>query len=282
MGTANEKTIVLTNELLASKQKLGPFVRPKRKRSNILGFEVDRMTLDECVHYAEQAILSRRQLHIVLVNAAKIVKALSDPELAGIIRSADLVGADGVPIVWASRMLSWPLPGRVNGTDLMDRLIELSAEKGYGLYLLGARQNVIERVVKNLKRKYPNIRIVGYRNGYFQTKADMHHAVRKIAQSNADILLVGMGTPMKEKWVRSHIQELGVPVIHGVGGSFDILGGLTKRAPLWMQRYGLEWFYRLMQEPRRLWKRYLVTNVLYIFLVLKEAVKRFFRFRNET
>jgi len=260
-------------------RELQAFSDKKNDRSHILGFDVDRVTLDRCVDYAEKAIAARQQLHIVLVNAAKIVKARKDPELAQIIRSADIVGADGVPIVWASYLLSRPLPGRVNGTDLMDRLIKISAEKGYKLYLLGARQHVIDRAVKRLQRQYPGIRIAGYRNGYFSSEDEMRQAVQDIAASGADILLVGMSTPLKEKWVRTHRRELMVPVIHGVGGSFDILGGLTKRAPVWMQRCGLEWFYRLSQEPRRLWKRYLITNIAFVFLVCKAGIARAFHVR---
>jgi N-acetylglucosaminyldiphosphoundecaprenol N-acetyl-beta-D-mannosaminyltransferase len=231
------------------------------------------MSLNDCVRFIDKAIPSRQNCHIVLVNAAKIVKAKFDRELAYIIRTADLVGADGVPVVWASRLLGEPLPGRVNGTDLMERLIELAAQRGYRLYLLGARKEIIDHAVSLLLAKHTNLQIAGYRHGYFLNEAEELAVVKEIAESRADILLIGMGTPMKEKWVRRYIDQLDVPIIHGVGGSFDILGGFTKRAPLWMQRAGLEWFYRLCQEPRRMWKRYLITNSLYIFLVFQELFK---------
>ena len=252
----------------------------KNGRSKLFGFNVDRMTLDECLKQIEDAIANRERLHIVLVNAAKVVKSRSDNELAHIIRTADLVGADGVPIVWASYFLSKSLPGRVNGTDLMDRLFVLSAQKGYRVYLLGATQNVIEDAITRLKAEYPKIEIAGYRNGYFYSQEEEEKAISAIANAHADILLVGMSTPLKEKWVRSHIRELNVPVIHGVGGSFDILSGLTRRAPVWMQNYGLEWFYRLLQEPKRLWKRYLVGNTMYISLVFQELFRNIRRIFN--
>ena len=233
------------------------------------------MTLDQCVQHLENAIRNRQKTHIVLVNAAKIIRARKDAELGRIIKTADLVGADGVSIVWASQLLRQPLPGRVNGTDLMERLIELSARKGYSIYFLGARQDVLEKAIRRLERIYPTLKIAGYRNGYFNSEQEEEEAVIDISSSGADILLVGMSTPMKEKWVRRHLDGLRVHVIHGVGGSFDILGGITRRAPGWMQRTGLEWFYRLCQEPRRMWKRYLITNTIFIGLVFKE----YFRMR---
>lgn len=252
-------------------------------RANILGFEVDRISLDDCVRYLDKAIEQRQSCHVVLVNAAKIVKAYLDKELALIINSADLVGADGVPIVWASWLFGRPLPGRVNGTDLMDKLIELSVEKGHSVYLLGARQEVIDRAVEGLCGTYPSLKIAGYRNGYFATKQDELNAVADIVASKPDVLFVGMSSPMKEKWVRRHIDRLStIPVIHGVGGSFDILSGLTKRAPRWMQNCGLEWFYRVLQEPGRMWKRYLFTNSIYIALVMRELLRRMFRKSNKS
>jgi N-acetylglucosaminyldiphosphoundecaprenol N-acetyl-beta-D-mannosaminyltransferase len=245
----------------------------KNSRVNICGYEVDRISLDDCVRFIDESIPKHESCHIVLVNAAKIVKAKFDQELASIIRTADLVGADGVPVIWASKLLGEPLPGRVNGTDLMERLVELAAQRGYRLYLLGATQEVITKAVKNLTDKYKNLQIAGFRNGYFSSEAEEIEVVREIAASEADILLVGMGSPMKEKWVRRHFKELSVPIIHGVGGSFDILAGYTRRAPRWMQQSGLEWFYRLCQEPKRMWKRYLFTNSMYIFLVFSEILK---------
>lgn len=242
-------------------------------RTNICGFEVDRISLDDFVHYIDDAIPHHRSCHIVLVNAAKIVKARFDRELAHIIRTADFVGADGVPIVWASKLFGAPLPGRVNGTDLMERLIDLAARRGYRLYLLGAKQEIITKAVDNLMLKYADLQIAGYRNGYFRNEEEEIAAVQHIAASGADILLVGMGSPMKEKWVRRYANVLSVPIIHGVGGSFDILAGFTRRAPLWMQKVGLEWFFRLMQEPARMWKRYLLTNSLYVLLVFQELFK---------
>lgn len=240
-------------------------------KSNILGFLVDQVSLDQCVQQLDNVIKKKQRIHIVLVNAAKIVRARRMPELANILQTAQYVGADGVPIVWASKLLGDPLPGRVNGTDLMNRLIELADKEGHSIYFLGAKQDVIEQAVKALLSQYPGLKIAGYRNGYFDNEETEKKVVDEIAQSHANILLVGMSTPMKEYWVRKHFENLNVNVVHGVGGSFDILGGFTKRAPVWMQNSGLEWFYRLCQEPKRMWKRYLVTNSIFVGLLFKEC-----------
>jgi len=245
-------------------------------RANILGFMVDKMTLHQCVERLVAGIPARRCQHIVLVNAAKIVHAREDAELAQIIRTADLVGADGVPIVWTSQLLAQPLPGRVNGTDLMNQLIKVAAERGYRIYMLGSTPELIERAAVNVQKLYPKLQIAGYRHGYFSSAEQEREAVAAIAASRADILLVGMSTPMKEKWVRKYKNDLATPVIHGVGGSFDILAGYVKRAPLWMQCSGLEWFYRVLQEPKRLWRRYLVTNSIYLGLWLPQVVVNLF------
>ncbi|MBD3376644.1 WecB/TagA/CpsF family glycosyltransferase [candidate division KSB1 bacterium] len=245
-----------------------------QRRVHMFGVPVDACDLEGCVDWINSQIRQNTTRHIVLVNAAKLVKAQWDEELAAIIRKADLVGADGVPVVWVSKIFGNPLPGRLNGTDLMYRIFELSVQKGYRLYLLGARTQVIQKAVDRLRQMYPGIQIAGYRCGYFNDEQEIDSAILEIAESETDVLLVGMSSPMKEKFVRQYIDRFHVKVIHGVGGSFDILGGLTRRAPVWMQNYGLEWFYRLCQEPKRLWKRYLVLNSLFIGMTLKEGFKR--------
>ena len=247
------------------------------RRIRLFGCPVDHMSLTDCVYNLESAILEKRQCHIVVINAAKVVKAQSSPELCDILWNADLVGADGVPIVWASHIMGDPLPGRVNGTDLMEHLIELAAEKGYTIYFLGARQRILESAIDYLQTVYPRLNIAGYRNGYFDSMNDEEEAVISINRADPDILLLGMGTPMKEQWVKRHKKDLKVRVIHGVGGSFDILGGATRRAPKWMQNSGLEWLFRLILEPGRMWKRYCYTNTVFIWLVSKMAWNRLFR-----
>jgi len=237
--------------------------------ARVLGCPITKQRLEDFVTQAEHFIRSRRPHYIAVVNAAKLVKMRSDKELEQSVLSADLIGADGVPLVWASRLLGNPLPGRVNGTDLMYKLLERANEKGYRIFLFGAKEEVLQKVLQKIRTEYPGVQIAGSHDGYF-TDAEEPSIVRKIRKSQADILFIAFGTPKKEVWVKRYLSAMDVPVVHGVGGSFDVLAGVVPRAPLWMQRNGLEWLFRLLQEPRRMWRRYLVTNTLFLVLFLRE------------
>jgi N-acetylglucosaminyldiphosphoundecaprenol N-acetyl-beta-D-mannosaminyltransferase len=207
-----------------------------------------------------------------VVNAAKIIMMHEDPKLRDIINSCPIINADGQSVVWASRLLGQPLPERVTGIDLMQRLIEISAHKGYRLFFFGAREEVISRVVEVLKEKYPSLQIAGYRNGYFSPEEN-DEIVEQINASNADMLFVGFSSPKKEYWLAENLYRLNVPFCMGVGGSLDVIAGVYKRAPLWMQKMGLEWFFRFIQEPKRMWKRVL-KSAKFMWLVIKEMLKR--------
>jgi N-acetylglucosaminyldiphosphoundecaprenol N-acetyl-beta-D-mannosaminyltransferase len=235
-----------------------------------------KLRLEDFVTIAEGFIQSRKPHYIAVVNAAKVVKMRSDKELDKSVRSADLIGADGVPLVWASRLLGNPLPGRVNGTDLMYKLLEKANEKGYRIFFFGASADVLERVVERVKRDYPGVRIGGYHDGYFALSEEST-IVSQIQASRSDILFIAFGTPKKELWVKQYLSRMEVPVVHGVGGSFDVLAGVVPRAPIWMQRSGLEWLFRVFQEPRRMWRRYLVTNTIFTALLTKEWFQNWFR-----
>ena len=241
--------------------------------ANVIGCPVTKLDLDGFVAEAERFIDSRRPHYIAVVNAAKLVSMRVDRELDQSVRSADLIGADGVPIVWAARLLGNPLPGRVNGTDLMVRLLERADEKRYRVFFFGASPRVLEQVVARVGRDYPGVEIGGAQHGYFSA-AEEPAIVSQIQRTRSDILFIAFGTPKKELWVKRYLADMAVPVVHGVGGSFDVLAGLIPRAPRWMQRTGLEWLFRLAQEPRRMWRRYLVTNTQFITLLAREWVRR--------
>lgn len=245
-------------------------------KTSILQVRIDRIDLNDTVKYCDQVIRTRVPHQIVVVNAAKLVKARTDKLLRRIINQADLVGADGMPLVWISRLLGNPIPGRVNGTDLMEKLAAHAASKGHSIYFLGAKPEVVKEVVARFRRQYPNLRVAGYRDGYF-TPEEETQVVEDIRKSGADIIFLAFGSPKKEKFVRRHLYNMNVPVVHGVGGSFDVVAGVTKRAPLWMQNWGLEWFYRFLQEPSRMWQRYLVTNTGFVLLVGVELLRRTLR-----
>lgn len=238
----------------------------------ILGCRIDALDMDETVERCRAAIESRSWVQHVCVNAAKVVRLRRDEKLAAIVRACDLVNADGQAVVWASRLLGRPLPERVTGIDLMHRLLSLAESERYGVFILGARTDVLEEAVERLRAEYAGLRIVGYRDGYF-TEAEDDAVCEQIRTARAEILLVAISTPRKEYWLAEHGPSLDVPFAMGVGGAIDIVAGVTARAPRWMQSVGLEWFFRFLQEPRRLAKRYLLTNAEFVWLVLAELVR---------
>jgi N-acetylglucosaminyldiphosphoundecaprenol N-acetyl-beta-D-mannosaminyltransferase len=235
----------------------------------VLGCPITRLNLDGFVTRMEEFIASRKPHYVAVVNVAKLVKMRSDKELEQSVLTADLIGADGVPVVWVSRLFGTPLPGRVNGTDLMYRLLEKANEKGYRIFFFGAKQAVLENVLEVVSREYPGVKIAGSQHGYFTAEEELA-VVEKIRMAKPDLLFIAFGTPKKELWVKRYLFAMEVPVIHGVGGSFDVLAGRIPRAPIWMQKNGLEWLFRLFQEPGRMWRRYLVTNVIFTALILRE------------
>jgi N-acetylglucosaminyldiphosphoundecaprenol N-acetyl-beta-D-mannosaminyltransferase len=196
-----------------------------------------------------------------------------DPELTLACRAAHLTVADGMSVVWALRASGQPVPERVAGVDLMARLLAEAGEHRLRVYFLGARREVVTALAETSRGRYPGIEIAGFRDGYFAP--DEHRAiVEEIRASGAHMLFVGMPTPFKETWCERHCRRLEVPVIMGVGGSFDVLAGFIRRAPRWLQAMGMEWFWRLLMEPRKLWRRYLTTNVEFICLAGREIVAR--------
>lgn len=204
--------------------------------------------------------------HVVL-NAAKLVAIEHDPRLREVVEACDLVNADGTSVVWASRLLGRSLPERVAGIDLFIRIVEAAAMDGTSVYFLGATQDVVERAAAVLCRRYPGLRVAGCRNGYWDDDAEVIEAVRA---ARPDYLFLAIPSPRKEFWLSEHLDELGVPFVMGVGGSFDVVAGKVTRAPVWLQRLGLEWTWRLGQEPRRMWKRYLVGNTAFVRMTVRE------------
>jgi N-acetylglucosaminyldiphosphoundecaprenol N-acetyl-beta-D-mannosaminyltransferase len=181
--------------------------------------------------------------------------------------------ADGASIVWAARIGGNPLPERVTGIDLMQRLIERAADEGLSVFFLGAKPAVLERLVQFYRRRFPTLRIAGVADGYFGP--DAHEAlVRRIHASGADLLFIGMPSPFKEVWAEKNRARLGVRLILGVGGSFDVLAGVIPRAPILLQQCGLEWFWRLLCEPRRMWRRYLIGNTAFLAIALSFALRQ--------
>jgi len=242
-------------------------------RTKFLNYNIDNLTLDETINKVIDFINNGKTHQHVVLNAAKIALMDSDKELANIVNSCDLINADGISIIYASRFMKHKINERVTGIDLMLRLMEVSQKKGFRIYLLGAKQEILERMVNKIKEKYSNIKIVGFRNGYFRAEEE-HKIIEDINKSNCHILFVGISTPKKEFFLYQHKRDLKVPFCMGVGGSFDVIAGEKKRAPSWMQKSGLEWLYRFFQEPRRLWKRYSILNIKFMVIVLKYIFTR--------
>jgi len=246
----------------------------QNERIKILGTEIDNLSMSETLKYIEEHIDKHQPIHHVVVNAGKIVAMQSDDKLKNDVNSADLINADGQAVVWAAKILGKTLKERVAGIDLMENLVKLAAEKKYKIFFFGAQEDIVKKVVDKYTTTYGQEIIAGYRNGYFK-KEDEENIARQIVQSGADILFVAISSPTKENFLNDYKYILNqVPFIMGVGGSFDVVADKVKRAPVWMQKAGLEWFYRFLQEPRRMWKRYLIGNSKFIWLVLKEKIKK--------
>jgi len=235
----------------------------------LFGLRMDNLTMDETVSQVNGFISEGGVHHHVVVNVDKIVKAHRDPRIRKIVNGCDLVSVDGQPVVWASRLLGQPIKARVAGIDLMMCLFAEAQKRGYRLYFLGAQAQVVERAVEEVRRRFPGVQIAGWRDGYF-SEAEEPQVAQEIALARPHILFVGITSPKKEllldRW-KDHIQA---PFVMGVGGSFDVVAGKVRRAPRWMQHAGLEWLFRLVQEPHRMWRRYLVEDVQFLWLVARE------------
>ena len=239
-------------------------------RIEILNTTIHDLTMKETLQEVDKTIEHGEQLHHVVVNAGKIVAMQHDLQLRKSVNESDLINADGQAVVWASRVLGKPLKERVAGIDLMVNLVRLAAEKKYKIFFFGAKEEVVSEVVQKYSKQYSPEIIAGYRNGYFK-KEEERNIAKEISNSGANILFVAITSPTKENFLYENKKLLDkVNFVMGVGGSFDVVAGKVKRAPVWMQNFGLEWFYRFIQEPKRMWKRYLIGNSKFIALVLKE------------
>lgn len=239
------------------------------RRVELCGVPVDALRMSDVVDRLRMAIDRRESVQVSVINVAKVVGMRQDKVLRDSVLTGDLILADGMPLVWLSRFAGRPIPERVAGIDLMHELFKLADAKGLRVYFLGAKQEVLEKVVELAKSRHPGMVVAGCRDGYF-TESQEREVAEAIRDARPDVLLVAITSPKKELFMARWGRLIDVPVTHGVGGSFDVMAGLTRRAPRWMQRCGLEWFYRMMQEPSRLWKRYLVSNTKFMLIAIKE------------
>ena len=234
---------------------------------------VDPIRMEDLISSCDKSIRERQQFVLGMVNVAKLIQSRSNRQLYDSVAAADVIVADGQGVVILSRLMGRPLPERIAGIDVMNRLMELADRKRYRVFFLGAKPEVVRTVVHKSAVMFPGLQVAGYRDGYFNLEREGQPVAEQIRDSHADILFVAITPPKKELFLDRWSAVIGVPVCHGVGGSFDVFAGKTKRAPTWMQQAGLEWLFRVMQEPRRMWKRYLITNTKFLFLSIGEILR---------
>lgn len=247
--------------------------RGTQERRRVLDTWLDAVTIEQAVGRCVTAVERRERLTIGCANAAKLVRMRKDARLRAAVTGCDLVLADGQSVVWASRLLRQPLPERVAGIDLMMRLLPEAAERGQTVYFLGARDDVLRRMLVEIDDRFPGLKVAGHRNGYF-APAEAPGIADAIREAGTDLLFLGMSSPKKELFEEEWGSRTGAYVIHGVGGSFDVLAGEVRRAPLWWRSHGLEWLFRAVQEPVRLGPRYFTTNAAFLFILARELLRR--------
>ncbi|MDG1286984.1 MAG: WecB/TagA/CpsF family glycosyltransferase [Rickettsiales bacterium] len=230
--------------------------------------------MEETLALIGQAITKRQSLQHVVVNVAKLVHCQKDEALYHDVSGSDLINIDGMGVVWGARMAGFDIPERVAGVDLMDNTLKFCAEKGYRPYILGAKPEILEQAVENLTAKYPVLEFAGTQHGYYDRENEQQ-VMEAIRDSKPDCLFIAISSPHKERIMGAYKEMMDIPFIMGVGGSVDVFAGFVTRAPQWMQKRGLEWLYRIIQEPRRMWKRYAVTNSRFIWLLLKLLTKMY-------
>ena len=238
-------------------------------RIELMGCFIDNTSMEEALEKVDGFVRSGCPHQQVSVNVDKLSKAGRDAELRRIINGCALINADGMPVVWASRILGKPLKERIAGIDLFESLVKRAAEKRWRVFFLGAEEQVVQDVKRMYQQKFPALQVAGTRNGYWRAEEEAA-VVRQIAESRADLLFVAISSPKKERFLGRYQTEMKVPFAMGVGGSFDVAVGKVRRAPVWMRRFCLEWFFRFLQEPRRLFKRYFIDDAYFFWLLVKE------------
>ena len=242
-------------------------------RRDLFGTAIDALTMKQAVARCTEAVERGDYLSVGMMNAAKVVAMRKSDGLRQAVAGCGVVLADGQSVVWASRMLGSPLPERVAGIDLFLELLAEAERRTYRVYFLGARPDVLSGMLAEVGRRYPGLAVVGARDGYFRA-GEENDVAAEIRRSGPDLLFLGMSSPKKELFVSQWGASTRARVVHGVGGSFDVLAGLTQRAPAWCQDHGLEWLYRAWQEPVRLGRRYLTTNSSFMALLGRELLRQ--------
>jgi N-acetylglucosaminyldiphosphoundecaprenol N-acetyl-beta-D-mannosaminyltransferase len=245
-------------------------------RIEFLGAPMDSLSMSDSVAHIEDKLIKGDFLQHVVVNVAKLVHMQTDKLLSDSVKACDMINIDGMGVVLGARFCGHKVTERVAGVDLFHELLAMSAKRDFPVFLLGATEEVVAKTADKVQALYPQLNLAGFHHGYFFEKKegeDEEAIVKMIKDSGAKLLFVAITSPKKENFINKWQDKLGVDFVMGVGGTFDVVAGKVKRAPVWMQNYGLEWLYRIIQEPSRMWKRYLITNSKFASLLVKE---RFF------
>lgn len=248
-----------------------------KPRTRILGVDIDPLTMDQAILAVQRLIAEGNPSLVLAVNVDVCMQIQRDAKLREIFGSGDLVFVDGTPMMWAARFLGRPFPGRVSGSDFVPAFCAAAANSGHTVFFLGGAPGIAEDARDWLQARDPGLRIVGTYAppaGFDEDEAESARIVERVRQARPDVLFVACGCPRQEKWLSRYRDQLRVPVSMGVGSAFDYLAGRLRRAPAWMQRAGIEWVYRLVQEPRRLWRRYLIADPPFVYHVIKQRLQQ--------
>ena len=244
----------------------------KVSRIKFLNVEIDNLTMKEAIGEIDKLILDKKTSYVVTPNVDHIVKLEDDKEFRNVYKAADLILADGMPIIWISKLKSTPIKEKISGSDLFPNVCKLASEKGYKIFLLGAAEGIALKAAENLKKKFKGLNIVGAYSpsyGFENNEEEIEKIINTIHKAKPDILAVGLGAPKQEKFIYRFKERLNVPISLAIGASIDFEAGSIKRAPVFMQKWGLEWLYRLFKEPKRMFKRYLIDDMKIAKLIIK-------------
>ena len=246
-------------------------------RIKFMNTEIDNLTMQETLHAIEQLIQEDKNAYVVTPNVDHIVQLETNKELQAVYKNASLILTDGKPLLWIAKWYGTPIKEKISGSDLFPLLCDMSSEKGYRMFFLGAAEGVAEKAAENLRKRYKGLRIVGTYSppyGFENNLEEINKIKTMIKKANPHILIVGLGCPKQEKFMYQYCEELKVPISFGLGASFDFEAGNIKRAPRWMTNHGLEWLFRITQDPKRMAKRYLVDDRKILGLVIKYKEKK--------
>lgn len=242
------------------------------KKINFMNIQIDNLSMNEAIEKIDSIIENKQNEYVVTPNVDHMIKLQYDVELQSVYKNAGLVLTDGQPLVWISKIFKTPIREKVSGSDLFPRLCELAAKRNYGMFFLGAQEGVAAKAASNLMKRFPGLKIVGTYAppfGFQNNTKQLNKIEDMIHDAHPDILIVGLGCPKQEKYMYHNFRKLGVPISLGLGASLDFESGNIKRAPKWMRNSGTEWLYRLTQDPKRLFRRYLVDDVRILGLIYK-------------